>query len=149
MSTTASPDLPTPTLDQVLVNARAALVELSRAVRHLEPEDLRDILPDLEELSEILSGIEEQARAISKVYNSRGRISSGCIVVKPINGCGPYGYLVTSTGGRRRSWRYLGKAEKGTASGIYPPGSSIRFETRNGSVRAEDPGLPEGGERNR
>ena len=37
--------------------------------------------------------------------------NSGCIVVKPVRGFGPYAYYVTKEKGKQ-TWRYLGRADK-------------------------------------
>jgi len=110
VSTTAPADLPTPP-EQLLVNARCALVDFSEAVRHLEAEDLRDLIADLEELERLVSGLLQQAKGLSNVYDSHGHIHSGTLISKKINDCGPYSYLVTSTGGGRRQWKYLGRSD--------------------------------------
>jgi len=41
----------------------------------------------------------------------KGVGNSGCIVVKPVRGFGPYAYHVTKENGKQ-TWRYLGRADK-------------------------------------
>lgn len=39
------------------------------------------------------------------------RVGNGCIVVKTVNGYGPYAYRVTKHKGKQ-TWKYLGRADK-------------------------------------
>lgn len=39
------------------------------------------------------------------------RVGNGCIVVKTVNGYGPYAYRVTKRKGKQ-TWKYLGRADK-------------------------------------
>lgn len=146
LSLATAANLPTSSIEQLLVNARSALVDLSHGLRHLEPEDINGLLPDLEELTRLLSGINDRSRSYCQVYDKKGQVKPGCIVVKTINNCGPYGYLVTSIGGGKRSWEYLGKAEKGTATGVYAPGTSLQFTARRERAFSKENEDVEGGE---
>ena len=127
----AAADIPTVGLEALLVNAKHALVDLAKVLRSLEPEQLTDLLPDLDEMMRLLSSVHDQTRSISKLYDADGQPRPKTLVVKTVYGCGPYGYEVSSSGSRR-IWKYLGKAEPGVAEGVYPPGSALHFTKRSG-----------------
>lgn len=62
-----------------------------------------------------------------------GLVNSGCIVVKLVNGCGPYGYLVTKHNGKQ-NWKYLGRAENTLEPGIYSSSRRLQFKKQDGIV---------------
>jgi len=69
--------------------------------------------------------------ARAQVFDEEGLVREGVVVVKFINGHGPYGYRVTYRRGYARQghheWQYLGRAESGLSTGTYAPGVPLRF----------------------
>jgi hypothetical protein len=112
-----------------LKETQIVIVNILKELHQLNPGDLLHALDDLETLVDLATMLRNQVQELSSTHGHDGTLRSGCIVVKYVNDCGPYGYLVTSSGGRR-DWKYLGKAEDGTLVKIYPPEAPLRFFKR-------------------
>ena len=120
------------------IEAHMIIINVSKNLRQLDPGDLIHALSDLETLVNLATILKNQVRQLNKTHDQDGNPRPGCIVVKYVNDCGPYGYLVTSSGGKR-DWKYLGKAEDGTPVRVYPPGTPLRFfKRRSGWVHVGD-----------
>lgn len=67
----------------------------------------------------------------SQIYDERGEVREGVVVVKFVTKFGPYGYRVTYqrglVGEGHHQWEYLGLAEPGLSTGTYAPGTPLRF----------------------
>ena len=76
-----------------------------------------------------LVGNSVDARA--QIFDDEGHVREGVIVVKLVNGYGPYGYRVhyqrAIIGEGHHVWEYLGLAEPGLPTGTYAPGVPLRF----------------------
>lgn len=119
---TEVPDLPKKD-NQFLVNIRQMIADLSVDLRSISTSAYAELEEDLERLGNFLK--------VTKYRQSREMSSPGSVQVKPIHGCGPYGYLVVSNHGSVK-WKYLGKDVDGYGEGYYPPGTPMRFKKRTG-----------------
>lgn len=124
-----SADLPKST-ENDLVRVRETLSELHRLMRRLEPENLSDLVSELDELAESVKDMRDQAKAISTVYRTGAQTQFGCWVAKMVGRYGPYLYHITTNHGRQ-TWTYHGKvgSERARAArnGTYQMSEDERF----------------------
>lgn len=113
-----------------LVRARNTLSELRDLMRRLEPEDLSDLVSDLDELAMTVKDMRDQAKAISTVYRTGAQTQFGCWVAKMVGKYGPYLYHIATNHGRQ-TWTYHGKvgSERARAArnGAYQMSEDERF----------------------
>jgi len=129
---TTSDDLPIQP-HRALVNTEDLLHTLSAEIQQMDIDELEMLLPDLEHVAALARRIHNAAEQRIDAYDvSSGRLRSGSVVVKMVNDCGPYGYLVRWTG-ERQEWKYLGKAASGIDVGTYAPGTALEFEKGRGA----------------